>query len=141
MMDTNLDAYKTFVEIFKGYLDTALTANIWFYTITGAIVANYLSHREKRHYLRFSLVVPFIFGCALTFLSFKGIVQASYLEDKVREIAIGLKIEGAPPVEILRGFLWTTGLAGGLICVGLIGLFIWGRHPMFDDMGQSSASK
>ena len=53
-MENDLANYKIFVEIYKGYLDTALTGNIWFYTLTGAVVANYLSKKEERFYLRFS---------------------------------------------------------------------------------------
>lgn len=128
-MDTKLESYKTFVDIFKGYLDTALTANIGFYSITGAIVAYYLSYREQRPYLKFSLVVPFIFGIALTTLSLRGIVQASYLEANVMRVAGVLQIRGAPPIEILKGFLWITGILSGLVCVCLICLFFW--RPLF----------
>lgn len=127
-MDTKLESYKTFVDIFKGYLDTALTANIGFYSITGAVVAYYLSYREQRPYLKFSLVVPFIFGIALTILSLRGVKQASYLEFNVMKVAGGLKIRGAPPIEILKGFLWVTGVLSGLVCVCLICLFLWWPH-------------
>jgi len=34
--------YGIFVELFKFYLDTALKANIWFYSITGSSVISVL---------------------------------------------------------------------------------------------------
>jgi hypothetical protein len=138
-MDINLDTYKTFVDIFKGYLDTALTANIWFFGLTGAILANYLSHRDERPYLKFSLIVPFIFGVALSWLSYRGIAQASDLEGKVLEIASELKITGAPPVDILRGFLQVTFVASCLVCICLLGLFFWRPRFILDRGKRSNA--
>lgn len=124
-MENNLVNYKIFVEIFKGYLDTALTANIWFYTLTGAVVANYLSKKEEQSYLQFSLVVPFGFGIALTIISGFGIWLALDLRDQVQKVALGLEIQGAPPVEILILFLIITSVISLLICSGLICLFYW----------------
>jgi hypothetical protein len=131
-MENDLATYKIFVEIYKGYLDTALTGNIWFYTLTGAVVANYLSKRKEQSYLHFSLVVPFIFGVAVTVISIIGIWQAWSLRDKVYTVAQSLKIRGAPPVDILTLFLIITSVLSFTICVGLGCLFFWWPPSILD---------
>jgi len=55
-MNTALETYKIYVDILKGYLDTALMANIWFYAITGAIVANYLTNGKNKPFLKLLLL-------------------------------------------------------------------------------------
>jgi hypothetical protein len=136
-MENDLANYKIFVEIYKGYLDTALTGNIWFYTLTGAVVANYLSKKKERSYLRFSLVVPFIFGVAVTVISGIGIGQAWSLRNKVYKVAQNLEIQGAPPVDILTMFLVITGVLSFLICFGLGCLFFWWPRRILDSKQRS----
>lgn len=136
-MENDLANYKIFVEIYKGYLDTALTGNIWFYTLTGAVVANYLSKREEQSYLHFSLVVPFIFGMAVTIISGIGIWQAWSLRGKVSTVAQNLHIQGAPPVDILTMFLVITSVLSLIICFGLGCLFFWWPRSILD-RGQQS---
>jgi hypothetical protein len=130
-MNTALETYKIYVDILKGYLDTALTANIWFYAITGAIVANYLSHGKNKPILRFSLSIPAILGVALAFVSFIGRSYAWDTQVKVREVAAILQINGAPPVDILWWFLSITGALSFI--VGLcLGVFVfWRPNSLF----------
>lgn len=121
---SKLEEYKILVDIFKGYLDTALTGNIWFYALTGAIVANFLSYRTDRPYLKYSLIIPFLLSGALALMSGRGIGQAKSLVS-ANEISSSLGVKGIPPVDILVGFLWITLGLNLLVCIGLILLFIW----------------
>ena len=71
-MNPNMESYKIIVEIFKGYLDTALMGNIWLYALTGAILTHYLTHRKESPKLKFSLVLPILLGGLIIFLSCSG---------------------------------------------------------------------
>lgn len=133
-MSSPLETYKIYVDILKGYLDTALMANIWFYAITGAIVANYLTNGKDKQFLRFSLIIPAILGVALAFVSFTGLWYAWNLRDKVHEMAVSLKIKGAPPVGILSLFLLITGAVSLVVGVSLAVLVFWRPQFMFNDI-------
>lgn len=135
-MDENLQNYKIIVEVFKGYLDTALTVHTSYYAFTGAIAAYYLANREKRSYLRHSLTIPFFLGLALAFVAFDGMSQALTLQGKVNEVVTGLTMTGAPPVDILRRGLLVMGILDLAICSGLALLFCW---PAFVFNGSAQA--
>jgi hypothetical protein len=124
-MASDLEDYKTCVDIFKGYLDTALTAHIWFYAITGAIASYYLTNPNQYSYVRYSLILPFLLGCALAYTSFIGMSQASALKTNTKNIATKLKIETFPPIDILRQSLFNFGILDVLIIFGLGFLFFF----------------
>lgn len=146
-MNTDIDNYKIFLEVFKGYLDTALTANIWFYTLTGAVVSYYLSNRneekpryyrrsrqkfvvlksnqnEKKSHLKFSLFLPFALGIQIIVLSIIGVGQARFIELTLKA-ASNIQIEYIPAVEILVNFLKASIGLISLVCIGLILLFMF----------------
>jgi len=123
-MDANLENYKLLVEIFKGYLDTALSVHTTYYALTGAIAAYYLANRKDQSYVKYSLLLPLIFGCALIYVSFSGMSQALTLQGKVNEIVAKLAMPGAPPVDILRQGLFIMGVLDVIICAGLLLLFL-----------------
>ncbi len=129
-MNTDMESYKTFVEVFRGYLDTALTANIWFYALTGAIVSYYLKNREKDSYLQFSLILPFILGVLIIILSVAGIKQA-YLIEGVMLKASDIKLEHVPAVEVLVNFFKASVGLISVVCISLVALFIFlGSFPL-----------
>lgn len=136
-LQANLNDYKTIVDIFKGYLDTALTANIWVYAITGAIVTNYLNNRKEIPKIIYSLFLPLFLTIALSYISLKGIWQASELNKKVFEVTRILEIQGAPPIEILISFLWATFFLSGavsllIIVFLLIAFWRWVKRPKIE---------
>ena len=124
-MADNLADYKIFVDIFKGYLDTALSAHIWFYAITGAIVSYYLNSKLQDSYIRYSLLLPLALGVALVITCWIGWRQASALKDQTNRIGTELNIAEFPPVDILRNSLLAFGILDVLIIFGLAVLF-WG---------------
>jgi chromate transport protein ChrA len=124
-MNPNIENYKIFLEVFKGYLDTALTANIWFYTLTGAVVSYYLSNRnEEKSYLKFSLFLPFVLGVQIIVLSILGIGQARFIESTLKDVS-NIQLEYIPAVEILVNFLKASIGLISLVCIGLILLFMF----------------
>ncbi len=122
-----LQNYKILVEIFKGYLDTALTVHTSYYAFTGALAAYYLSHRETHSYIKHSLFIPLFLGGALALVSFTGMNQALTLQDKVNEVVKGLAMKGAPPVDILRQSLLILGVLDLAICLSMVLLIWWPR--------------
>ncbi len=138
-MDENLQNYKIIVEIFKGYLDTALTVHTSYYALTGAITAYYLANRTEQPYIRYALILPLFLGIALAIVSFNGTEQALTLQNKVNEVVTGLAMPGAPPVDILRRCLYTLGILDTIICISLVLIFFW--LPRFMSGSQEQAEK
>lgn len=122
--DAGLQNYKILVEIFKGYLDTALTVHTSYYAFTGALAAYYLSHRNEHRFLRFSLFIPLFLGVALAVVSFTGMAQALTLKDKVNMVVKDLAMKGAPPVDILRQSLLLMGILDLIIFFCLLLLIL-----------------
>jgi len=123
-MNTDMESYKAFVDVFKGYLDTALTANIWFYALTGAVVSYYLKNKEDARYLRFSLILPFVLGILIIVLSMAGIDQAHLIEGLMIK-ASGITLEHVPATEVLVNFFKASIGLISVVCIGLILLFIF----------------
>jgi hypothetical protein len=123
-MNPNIEVYKAFVDVFKGYLDTALTANIWFYALAGAIVTNYLSNQEKKRYLEYSLLLPLLLGVLIVFISLKGIGQSYLIEGMMlKEVGSDIQHFEVPAVNILVNFLIASSALISVVCVGLTMLF------------------
>src|SRR5437588_4530559 len=108
-MNPDINNYKIIVEVFKGYLDTALTANIWFYALTGAVVSYYLSNRSKKQreniYLKYSLFLPIALGGLIIYLSWQGKKQACLLESVLVRAGSDPKLDDVPSVNFLANFL------------------------------------
>ncbi|MDX6613628.1 MAG: hypothetical protein QOD75_2814 [Blastocatellia bacterium] len=134
-MDDNLQNYKIIVEIFKGYLDTALTVHTSYYALTGALAAYYLANRKERPYIKHALILPFLLGLTLIVVSVTGMSQALTLQVKVNEVVTGLAMPEAPPVNILRRGLLIMGVLDGVICLCLALLFAWPKF-LFKTKGQ-----
>jgi hypothetical protein len=128
-MNPNMESYKIFVDIFKGYLDTALTANIWFYAFTGAVATHYLSNREGKPFLKYSLFLPFALGVMLLFFSCNGIKQARLIESVMLKEAANLPLAEIPAVSILVNFFVASLILISSVCVCLILLFF--ERPQF----------
>lgn len=118
-MNPKMEIYKTFVEVFRGYLDTALTANIWFYALTGAIMSYYLSNRENNQYLKFSLFLPLILGVLIILISVLGIKQAYLIEEMMLRDAGNIGLKHVPAVEVLVNFLRSSVGLISLVCISL----------------------
>lgn len=119
----HLRDYKVIVEIFRGYLDTALTVHTFYYALTGAIAAYYLAHRGEGNFMKFSLILPFLLGLALAYIAWTGRSQALMLQGIVDEVAGSLSMSSSPPVDILRSGLVVLVILDLFTCSGLVFLF------------------
>ena len=117
--DTTIDAnnllwkqYGVFVDLFKFYLDTALKANIWFYSITGAILTYYFKNAADP-LLKYSLVLPMVLGLGFGIMGLFGSIQANDTRKKLLYIRGELKLPGMPHVQVLVYFL----IFAGILCI------------------------
>lgn len=112
--------YATYVDLFKFYLDTALKANLWFYSITGAILTYYFAVKNARpdspnvlnaaaSPLEHTLVLPMVLGVGLGIIFLVGSTQANDMRNKLRYIRDELKLPGMPHVQVLIYFLALSG--------------------------------
>lgn len=134
-MDVTLQNYKLLVEVFKGYLDTAVTVHTSYYAFTGALTAYYLAHRREHPFIKHSLIIPLFLGFALAYVCCTGLDQALALQVKVYEVMKDLPTKGAPPVDILRQSLLILGLLDVIICLSL-SLLIFQPHWIFGNGGK-----
>ncbi len=109
--------YEVFVDLFKFYLDTALKCNIWYYTLTGAILTYYFKNENENTHLKYSLILPVILGIGLGVIFLLGSVQAVDLKRKLTYIREELHLPGAPHTDVLINFVRFAGLL--LILVAL----------------------
>ncbi len=143
MVNPNLEKYKTLVDVFKGYLDTALTANIWFYAFTGAIVTYYLSNEQGKDYFVYSLLVPLILGLLVVWRSLVGIKQAYKLKREMfsekttqnpKELVFFTWKQfdtNCVPVDVLVGFLRASIFLVSLVCIGIIYIMLFSPLSIF----------
>lgn len=110
--------YVTFVDLFKFYLDTTLKSNIWFYTITGAILTYYFAHLNKGNAnLKFSLILPVILGLGIGVIFLLGSIQAKDMKRKLTYIREELHLPGAPHADVLIIFLQFSGILSILVAL------------------------
>jgi len=109
--------YATYVDLFKFYLDASLKANLWFYSITGAILTYYFGVKNARadvlkvaaSPLEHTLVLPMVLGVGLGVIFLFGSVQANDMRNKLSYIRDELKLPGMPHIHVLIYFLAFAG--------------------------------
>ena|SRR5215213_1139887 len=132
--DTILDAenllwkqYIVYVDLFKVYVDNALRPCIWFYGITGAILAFYVNHLASgQTYLPYILLLPTLFSAGFCVVFFRGVSQVEDLRIKFDYIQEQLGLPGRPHVEFLSDFLRLAGVLFGLVGIVLLIVFVLG---------------
>lgn len=129
-MNTSVEKYKALVDVFKGYLDTALTGNIWFYAFTGTVVTYFLSNREGKPYLRYSLFIPFCLALFVIALSLRGKRRARSLERKMLHGDDKLEHDPEPPLEFLFDFLKIS-IFLVVVVIVVLGILFWWPPSLF----------
>jgi hypothetical protein len=110
--------YGVFVDLFKFYLDTALKANIWFYSITGAILTYYFKNASDP-LLKYSLVLPIVLGSGFGVMCLLSSIQANDTRKKLSYIRDQLKLPGMPHIQILFYFLIFAGILFILVAAAI----------------------
>jgi len=129
--ETTIDAndllwkqYGVFVDLFKFYLDTTMKANIWFYSITGAILTYYFKNTGDP-LLKYSLVLPIVLGLGFGIMCLFGSTQANDTRKKLIYIRDQLKLPGMPHVQVLVYFLIFAGILF-IVVAAAIYFFVFG---------------
>jgi hypothetical protein len=116
-----------YVDLFKVYVDNALRPCIWFYAITGAILAFYVDHlASDQPYLPYTLLVPLLFSAGFCVVYFRAARQVEDLRMKFDYIQEQLGLPGRPHVEFLSDFLRLAGVLFGLVGIVLLVVFVLG---------------
>ena len=116
--------YGVFVDLFKFYLDTTLKANIWFYSITGAILTYYFKNSGDP-LLKYSLVLPMVLGLGFGIICLLGSIEANDTRKKLSYIRDELKLPGMPHVQVLVYFLIFAGILF-IVVAAAIYFFVFG---------------
>jgi hypothetical protein len=117
--------YTVYVDLFRFYVDIAWRSCVWFYAITGALLAFYFDRiGQNRPYLAFSLLLPVAFSVGFCVLYRRGARQIADLRNKLDYIRDQLNLPGRPHVEFLYDFLRLAGvlfaLVGACILLALV---------------------
>lgn len=124
--------YAVYVDLFRFNVDIAWRSSVWFYGITGVLLAFYFDRvGPARPYLAFALLLPVAFSVGFCILYLRGARQVADLRIKLDYIRDQLNLPGRPHVEFLYDFLrWAAvlfALVGAcLVVVLVLGLVAYG---------------
>ena len=81
--------YDTYVDLFKFYVDTTLKVTVWFYTVTGAILAFYFGKDNVKnlHTTVNALLLPTLLSMALSIVFYRGAVKPRKCKQCSRSLA------------------------------------------------------
>ena len=119
--------YVVFVDLFKFYMATTLKANIWFYSLTGAILT-YFFKNAGDPLLKYSLVLPMVLGLGFGIMCLLGSIQANDTRKKLIYIRDELKLPGMPHIQILIFFLIFAGILFIVIAAAIYFLVFRGKN-------------
>jgi hypothetical protein len=115
--------YVVYVDLFRFYVDIAWRSSVWFYGITGALLAFYFDRVERTGpYLAFALLLPVAFSVGFCVLYLRGARQVADLRIKLDYIRDQLNLPGRPHVEFLYDFLRWAAVLFALVgaCLGVV---------------------
>jgi hypothetical protein len=113
--------YVVYVDLFRFYVDIAWRGCVWFYAVTGVLLAFYFDRiGQDRPYLAFSLLLPVAFSAGFCVLYRRGARQLADLRIKLDYIRDQLNLPGRPHVEFLYDFLRLAGILFALVGACLI---------------------
>lgn len=109
--DTDLlwKQYALQVDLYKFYLDLAVKVNVFYYAITGSILACYFKGTTDS-VTRHGLLLPIAFSIGLGTLFSYGASQLLVVREEVFSIRDDLGLETAPEMMVLIVFLKVIGL-------------------------------
>lgn len=113
--------YALHVDLYKFYLDLSVKINVFYYAVTGAIVAYYFQHRTDG-VTRYALLLPIAFSFALGGLFFYGAGLLGVTRDELFSIRDRLGLGTAPELKVLAVFLR---LFGAILLITGLGLLLY----------------
>src|SRR5438046_634290 len=100
--------YSLHVDLYKFYLDLAIKINVFYYAVTGAILAYYFQN-PANHLSWVALLLPIAFSLAIGGVFFYGAALLGVVRDEMFAIRDRLQLETAPEVMVLVVFLRVFG--------------------------------
>ena len=110
--------YQQNVELFKFYLDLLVKFNVFFYAVTGAIVAFVLAHVGESSILRLALLLPMIMSVAFAGFFVYGSVLMGVLRRDTFALRDALQLRAAPDPHVLSVLLILFAVIFLLVAVG-----------------------
>jgi hypothetical protein len=119
--------YALHVDLYKFYLELSVKVNVFYYAITGSILAYYFQHASDG-VARYGLFLPIAFSLAIGGVFFYGASQLKVVRQELFAIRDKLGLETAPEMMVLIVFLYAFGVI--LLCTGagLVWVATW-RQP------------
>jgi hypothetical protein len=114
--------YAQNVDLYKFYLDLTVKINVYYYGVTGAILAYYFQHSSDR-LSRFALLLPTIFSLTISGIFIYGSLLLGVVRTELFHIRDQLDLDAAPDMMVLIVFLRVFGGILVLTGVALIVLF------------------
>ncbi len=114
--------YALNVDLYKFYLELAVKVNVFYYAITGAILAYYFQHSAER-LSRFAMLLPILISFALIGIFLYGSVLLGAVRAEVFKIRDALELESAPDIMVLIVFLRVFAAILILTGIALVWLF------------------
>jgi hypothetical protein len=117
--------YLLQVDLYKYYLDVIWKVSVWYYGVSGALLAYFFGHlHENNPFLPWSLV-PLIAGSwLLSLLHLRGVTQLLELRDWMEYAARSLRLPGRPHVEMAATFIVANGILLALAGAGLLVIMV-----------------
>ena len=114
--------YSLHVDMYKFYLDLAIKINVFYYAVTGIILAYYFQN-PSNHLSWVALLLPVAFSLAIGSVFFYGAGLLGVVRAEMFAIRDKLKLETAPEVMVLVVFLRVFGAI--MVVTGLVlGAFV-----------------
>ena len=112
--------YSLHVDLYKFYFDVSLKGNIFFYAITGGILAFYFAHSSE-HLIKYSLLVPIIMSITFSGICAYGSKLMKIVRKDIFQIRDRLGLATSPDANAL---IWLLRVFAALFFVVAIGIIL-----------------
>jgi hypothetical protein len=119
--------YSLHTELYKFYIDAVIKINVFYYAVTGAILAFYLKS-PSTPLLRFSLALPMALSFAIAVLFIYGAILNKHVRDEMISIRDALGLHTFPEVHLLSVLLLLFGTIFLGVGLALIWVMTCGHH-------------
>lgn len=126
--EKSIEELKTWIDLYKFYLDLALKSNIFFYGVAGTVASLIYSDTTNlgSSNVDYVLFIPAILGIMISVLSFYGFLLSLPMRKRVVQLCSVLNYPEDFDVSVLRNFLLASGILTTFVSLGLIFVpFLW----------------
>jgi hypothetical protein len=121
--------YLVLIDLYKYYLDAAWRTSVWYYGVTGALLAYFFAHaHDTNAFLRWILPFSSSVSWVLSLLHWRGLPQLIQLRDWLEEISEQLRLPGRPHVEFGAAFVLMNAIMFSVAGVAILIPFFVALH-------------